>query len=124
MASAPPENAAPDTRDPDSTPAEGKQYERQKLTRGIASGCLSLAVLIVAAFFIGPALDAALRPWVGDNRWLGLVALAFVYAAGLEVLTLPLDFWSGYVLEHRYHLSNQTAPRWLWRKVKSWLVGG
>jgi STE24 endopeptidase len=124
MSLAPAEDAAPGLRGPESTPPEVKRYERQKLTVGIASVCLSLAALVVAALFLGPQLDAALRPWVGTNRWVRLIALAFVYAAGLELLTLPLDFWSGYVLEHRYQLSNQTALRWLWRKVKSWLVGG
>ena len=35
--------------------------------------------------------------------------------------TLPLDFWSGFVLEHRYHLSNQTLLRWVWRQIPhSW----
>ena len=53
-----------------------------------------------------------------------LVGIGFVYASVFELLTLPISFWSSYVLEHRYGLSNQTLGRWVWRRVKSYLVGG
>ena len=85
---------------------------------------LSLAFLTIMALLLGPIIDAWLRPWTGDNRWLRLIAIGFVFAAGMELLTLPLDFWSGFVLEHRYQLSNQTLGGWLWRLVKGWLIGG
>lgn len=58
-----------------------------------------------------------------DGRWagLGLTALAML---GLNVLiSLPMDFYSGYTVEHRYGLSNQTAGGWVSFQVKSWLVG-
>jgi STE24 endopeptidase len=119
------ESAPPDTTaELESTPPEVKRYQREKLTAGILSLVLSLALLAVMALWAGPTLDQFLRRWVGDNRWLRLVALACVYAAASELLTLPLHFWSGFVLEHRYHLSNQSLGRWAWRKIKSYLVGG
>jgi len=94
------------------------------LTAGIASLLLNLLVLGVLALLAGPRVNQLLEPWTGDSRWLRLIALAFVYASCLELVSLPFAFWSGYVLEHRYQLSNQTWPRWLWRKVKGYLVGG
>src|SRR4051812_3903518 len=106
------------------TPPDVKRYHRQKLTAGLCSLVLSLGFLLVMALRFGPGLDAAVRQRVGDDRWLRLVVLAFFYSAGAELLTLPLDFWSGFVLEHRYQLSNQTLGGWAWRKVKGYLVGG
>ena len=87
---------------------EVKRDQCQKLIASVASLLLSLAFLSVAALWIGPMLNLALEGWVGENRWVRLTVLAFVYAAGLEILTLPFDFWSGFILEHRYQLSNQT----------------
>src|SRR3954447_22966627 len=104
--------------DTEATSREVKRYQRQKLIASIASLVVSLAALAIMALVGGPKLDAALRPWTGDNAWLRLIAIAFVYAAGLELLTLPLDFWSGFVLEHRYQLSNQTFLRWAWQRIK------
>ncbi|HEX9006185.1 MAG TPA: M48 family metallopeptidase, partial [Bacteroidota bacterium] len=49
----------------------------------------------------------------------------FAAAVGLleGVLTLPFRFFSGYVVEHRYGLSNQSLSRWAWERVKGMLVG-
>jgi STE24 endopeptidase len=106
------------------TSAEVKRYQRQKLLAQLCALILSLAVIALMALWGGPKLADGLRPWLGEKRWVRLIALAFVYAAGLEVLTLPFDFWSGFILEHRYHLSNQTLLRWVWRQIKGYLVGG
>lgn len=103
---------------------EAKRYERQKLTATVANLLLNFAALAVLAVWAGPWLGPLLYPVAGDSRWLRLVVFAFVYAATLTLLTLPLDYWSGFVLEHRYGLSNQTFARWLWQQVKGWLVGG
>src|SRR5262249_23153315 len=58
----------------------------------------------------------------GDNYWLRAAVTGFVYLAGLELLSLPFDYWSGFVLEHRYGLSNQRFRAWLWKQVKGWLL--
>jgi STE24 endopeptidase len=123
-ASVPVEPKAPTAAEQEASAPEAKRYQRLKLIASLCSLILSLAFLIAMAFLAGPWLDKALRPWVGDNRWLRLTALAFVYAASMELLTLPLDFWSGYILEHRYQLSNQTLLGWIWRQIKGYLIGG
>jgi STE24 endopeptidase len=106
------------------TSPEVKRYERLKLTGSIISLVLTLILVAAAALWFGPRLDSWLRERVGDGRWLRLVVIGFIYAAAFEVLLLPLAFWSGFVLEHRFGLSNQTLARWAWKQVKAWLVGG
>ncbi|MBI4535946.1 MAG: M48 family metallopeptidase, partial [Ignavibacteriae bacterium] len=39
-----------------------------------------------------------------------------------SILTLPLGYYSGYLVEHRYNLSNQTFGRWAWERMKGTLV--
>ena len=124
MTSAPLEVNSDSATQLDSTPAEVKRYQRQKLTAQLCSILLGLAFVGVMALWGGPKLDNWIRSWLGENRWLRLIGLAFIYAASLEVLTLPLDFWSGFILEHRYQLSNQTLLQWIWRQIKGYLVGG
>jgi STE24 endopeptidase len=108
----------------ESASPEVKSYERQKLWAGLASLGITLLVLSVFALWAAPQLDHWLAGWIGDSRWLRLSAWGFLIAATLELLTLPLAFWSGYVLEKRYDLSTQTLARWIWKLLKSWLVGG
>jgi STE24 endopeptidase len=106
------------------TSAEVKQYERLKLKGSIGSLLLTLLFITVAALWFGPILDGWVRERIGENRWLRLISIGFSYAAMMEVLLLPLAYWSGFVLEHHFGLSNQTFPRWIWKQVKGWLVGG
>jgi STE24 endopeptidase len=104
--------------------AEVKRYQRQKLTASLAALSVSLIALASLALLGGPHLDPLLRAVVGENPWLRLAAMGFLCAAGLELLTLPFDFWSGFILEHRYQLSNQTFRGWVWKRIKGYLVGG
>src|SRR6266851_2685165 len=124
MSSAATPGIAPSPVDLPPTSPEVKHYHRLKLTAGIASFLLSLGFLGIAAIVFGPRIDQTVGEWVGNNRWARLASLGFFYAAALQVLTLPLDFWSGFVLEHRYELSNQSFPQWVWKQIKGYLVGG
>jgi STE24 endopeptidase len=108
----------------EATPPEVKRYQREKLRLSIASTVLSFIWLAVLAFLFGPALGNEYTEWFGANDWLRLLASAIFLGITLEALTLPFDFWSGYVLEHRYALSNQSLSGWLWKRVKGYLVGG
>jgi STE24 endopeptidase len=114
----------PDTLTLEATPPEVKRYQRQKLYASIVSVILSILWLALLGLLLGPTLSEQYTAWVGTNRWLQLLASALVLAVTLEFLTLPLDFWSGFILEHRYQLSNQTFPAWLWQRIKGYLVGG
>jgi STE24 endopeptidase len=108
---------------PATTP-EVKHYHRLKLTASLCSLGLSLGFVGVMALFFGPQVDLLVGGWFGRNPWVRLIALGFFYSAAVELLTLPLDFWSGFVLEHRYELSNQSFPQWVWKQIKGWLVAG
>ncbi len=105
------------------TPPDVKRYQRLKLIASVASLLVTLAVVAVAALRLGPRVNDAVAAVVGDGPWPRLIGLGFVYAATLELLTLPLAFWSGYVLEHRFGLSNQTLGRWVGRLLKGYLIG-
>src|SRR5262245_9600902 len=106
------------------TPPEVKRYQRRKLTASLGNLLLSLAFLLVMALAVGPALGEWLRAQFGDGPWLRLLVVAAVVGVGLELLTLPLAFYSGFVLEHRYQLSNQTLGKWVTRQLKGYLVAG
>jgi STE24 endopeptidase len=106
----------------ETTPPEVKRYHRQKLLVEVSSFGVVLAFVGVMAVTGGTALDRLVRSILGDNYWLRLIGLGFLYAVALELLGLPFRYYSSFVLEHRYELSNQTFSRWVWRQIKGYLV--
>jgi STE24 endopeptidase len=46
-----------------------------------------------------------------------------VLGALQSCLTLPLRWYSGFLVEHRFGLSNQSLARWAWEGLKAFLVG-
>src|ERR1022692_4242883 len=103
---------------------EVKRYQRHKITIVFVSTILSLTWMALLGFAFGPELGKQYTAWFGHEEWLRLFASAAVLGLTLELLTFPLDYYSGFVLEHRYQLSNQTLTGWLWKRVKGYGVGG
>jgi STE24 endopeptidase len=110
--------------EPEIAPPEVKEYQRLKLTAKFVGLALNFAALVLLAFLIGPQLEPALRPIVGENAWLQLIVVAALVGILLEILTLPVDYYSSFVLEHRYRLSNQSLAGWVIKRLKGYLVGG
>lgn len=100
---------------------EVKRYQRQKITIVIVSAILSLLWIALLGFVVGPEVARQTRQW---EYWLRLLSSAALLGVTLEFLTLPLDFYSGYVLEHHYQLSNQSFAGWLWHRLKGYALGG
>jgi STE24 endopeptidase len=123
MSSLPADSGIPAPLELEATPPDVKHYQQLKRLAGLGSLALTLLWLLLMCL-VAVHVDQALRHGVGDNRWLRLIGLGIIYAASLELLTLPLDFWSGFILEHRFQLSNLPLWGWIWRQIKGYLVGG
>ena len=107
---------------------KSSRYQRLKRQSSIVSlawGVLLLAGLVWsgAHIVLRDAADAvvpAALPWRDG-------AIVFAYVALLsavnEIVTLPLAFYSGFLLEQRYNLSTETSAGWLRDQAKSFAVG-
>jgi STE24 endopeptidase len=100
---------------------EARRYGRISLGFTLADMSVDLAYLALMAFVFARPLDAWLAGFpalAGPQSMLRLLALLGI-VIGLHILvSLPLSFIDGYVVEHRFGLSNQTLRRW----VRNWLL--
>jgi len=100
--------------------------KRQASVAGLSWGVLPLSALLAtgASARLRDLADTAAA--VASPAWQSGVAV-FVYVALLSFLNeaggLPLAFYSGFVLERRYGLSNETLGGWLLDQAKSLAVG-
>ncbi len=100
-----------------------RRYNRQKEQLFLIGLLISW---VAGAFFVFSGLAASVWRSAANlaGRELKGQSLALVFYALLSwVFSLPLSFYSGYILEHRYNLSHQKIPAWLWDHVKGLGLG-
>ena len=68
------------------------------------------------------ALKQALLGWT-TNAWLLVIAYAAVFGGIYFLIDLPLTYYEGFVLPHRFEISNQTLRGWVSDQVKGLLLG-
>ncbi len=115
------------------TPSASLDPERQKrakvyarIQRRLTLVDLAMGALYVIAWLAfgwSAALKGYLLGWTA-NDWLLVAAYGVVFGAGIFLLGLPLSYYSGFVLPHRFDLSNETLKGWVIDQIKSILIGG
>jgi Zn-dependent protease with chaperone function len=69
----------------------------------------------------------ALKEWLlgfTSNDWLLLLLYLAIVGGILFIINLPLSYYQGYTLPHRFELSNQNIKGWLVDQAKGIVVGG
>lgn len=101
---------------------KGKIYQR--IQRRLMLVDLALGLLFILAWLFfgwGPAL----RDWLlqfTQNDWLLVAGFAAVFGLALFIYSLPLSYYSDFVLPHRFDLSTETLPGWIGDQVKGILM--
>lgn len=103
--------------------SDSKKYNNIKLFWGILKGVLTFLILL---FFVISGLSDKLFLFLQHSvsgKYLIFLFFVFIAGAGLSIIFSPLNFYTGFYLEHKYNLSNQTFLKWVWEDVKGLLVG-
>jgi STE24 endopeptidase len=58
------------------------------------------------------------------NEWSVVAIFAIVFGGLLAVINLPLSFYEGYMLPHRFGLSTQNLRGWIVDQIKGGAIGG
>ena len=102
--------------------SQAKKYSRMKLTLSLIGTTFSF-VLTLAIVTTGFSLrvENFVHSYT-QSPYGGLLLFGAVLGVLSGIVSFPLSFYSGYVLEHRYHLSNQSFVQWIWEQGKAFLV--
>ncbi len=98
---------------------KAKEYQQAQLKLSLIEQICTLLFLIIWVKAAGYVIDKL--PFT--SYWLLLVFSAILYLSYQTALFF-CDYLSGYKLEHKYQLSNETFSAWLWRHIKMILVSG
>jgi len=106
---------------PEASPKALRYYRGNMILWGVNTllGFL-IPIVLLATGLSGRFRDGARR--VG-RRWFFVIAVYFaLFSLFLALVQLPLDFYSGYLREHAYGLSNQTLGKWFGDAAKGLLI--
>ena len=103
---------------------QAKEYAR--IRRRLMVLDLALAG-VYAILWLATGWSIKLRDYLQEltnNEWLVVAGFMLIFGGIYFVIDLPLGYYSGFILPHRYELSNQTLSGWVIDQVKGVLVGG
>ncbi len=107
--------------------------ERQKQARKYARlqrrlTFVDLAIGVVyLILWLAFGWSLALKTWLTSfttNEWLLVAMFTFIFGGILAVINLPLSYYEGFVLPHRFGLSTQTLRGWIVDQIKAGVIGG
>lgn len=101
---------------------KAKSYNRIKIALQIISLILNFIYLLILAFTpVSRTLEGIIYSYTSNDYLAFIIFLLMIGLIGL-IYSLPLDFYSSFVIEHKYKLSNQKFSDWVIEKIKSTIV--
>ncbi|MDP2831283.1 MAG: hypothetical protein Q8O02_03450, partial [Candidatus Omnitrophota bacterium] len=104
-------------------PGLAKSYAHQKYTLSIIDTVYSIALLLI---FLGSGLSLYLEGFLksfGLPHCLLIAAYLGVILFLYYLLSLPLNFYTSFTLEHKFNLTKQKAEAWRLDQLKSAILG-
>lgn len=98
---------------------KAREYAGLRRRLALASWAISTAYLLAWVLLgWGPIVERAAATltsqWIGGTFWpVVLLATAVTMGLPIALLFIPLEYYSGFVLPHRFHLSTQTLGGWI-----------
>lgn len=102
---------------------QAKQYARIKRRLWLVDTSLSAAYFLAWIFF---GWSISLRDWIASfaaDDWLLIAIFIIIFGGLFSLITLPLSYYSGFVLPHRFGQSNQSLKDWIIDRLKGLAIG-
>jgi len=102
---------------------QARQYARIRRRLWLLDTCFS-ALYLLAWLFLGWSIS--LREWLiarTANEWVLVALYVLIFGGVYSILNLPLGYYSGFMLPHRFEQSNQSFKDWFVDQLKGLAIG-
>ncbi|MFP4142618.1 MAG: M48 family metallopeptidase [Thermoplasmata archaeon] len=107
---------------------KAKLYSKQKFFTGIIQTFGLYLPFLALTYFLG--LTRYLENWIFEtasgtflaDQWVVWALFILIYSILLYLISLPVSYYSGFILEHKYDLSNDTFWDWSKDQIKSLII--
>ncbi len=100
-----------------------KTYTRTHLILSLVDYGIMLIYFLVLIFGRGSLWFGKVAEGIVTASYGKLVVFVLLVGFGNWLILFPLELYSGFIMEHKYGLSNQTFFQWMWEGAKSAIVG-
>jgi STE24 endopeptidase len=100
-----------------------QRYESAKRFASVFGFVLNIVILV---YLVTSHLSIRLREFaegISTSSWISIAIYVLAVGAIFKVFDLPLSFYSGYILEHRFGLSRQSLAAWTKDELKDIAIG-
>ncbi|MFO7792639.1 MAG: M48 family metallopeptidase [Candidatus Saliniplasma sp.] len=107
---------------------KARLYSKQKFYTGFVQGTILTLTTLIILYFTGLSeimeiLAFNVLSYLPlNNYWIGGAIFVLFFTGVIYLIGLPVSYYSGFVLEHRYGLSNQSKKDWIKDQVKAFLI--
>lgn len=102
-----------------STEGEAKVYNKLKFHISFIDTILNLSLLAIFAFTpISRYLNSYIQFYF-EGTYIKFFIFITTIASAFFLISLPLNFYSGFIIEHQFGLSNQSIKQWILDNIKS-----
>jgi STE24 endopeptidase len=102
---------------------EPKRYESAKHLVAVIGFAVDVLILL---YLLTSSLSIRIRQFSeahSHSEWTSIAIYTLIITAIFKMFDLPLSFYSGYVLEHRFGLSRQKFGGWIKDQLKALAIG-
>jgi len=103
------------------TAESSKKYSLQKHILAI-NGIIVVLIYLVFMCLFGSNILKNLISLITVNQYLLIALYILVFIIIVDIITIPLSFYGGFVLEHIFNLSNQKFFGWVKTEIKKFLL--
>jgi STE24 endopeptidase len=102
---------------------KAKKYNNIKLALSLSGMAIDLAFWLVLIFSGLNIILSRFSQGFTDHLFIHFYIFAGILGIVNLVIKMPLSFYGGYVVEHKFSLTTQKFGQWLWEQLKGFLVG-
>jgi len=101
-----------------------KIYTKKKIIAGLVNGIAIPVIFLAFLLYSGGAkyIELASQGLIG-NYYANVVLYGFMLISLMTLIQLPLRFYSGYIYDHKYRISNYNLGGWFRDFFKGLLIG-
>lgn len=100
-----------------------KKYSRIKQVISVVETIIFYTILIILLFTGLSKEIEEIAFFYTSNSYLAFLIFLGIIGISESIITFPISFYSGFLLEHKYKLSNQTLYQYFKEKAKALLIG-